>query len=1427
MRKKITIKSAVLVLMMTNCMLSLALFPVMTRAEEDGDDNYKRYWVYDHTEELGIGAINEEYYTSYEFMGKLNVSGSSGRFDYNLQLFDDDKEKQDEFDNHVTWSQPPGRIEVGKESEVGINVSFTASNWELDSSHVGFMIRLESTEPASELETADVISNWRYESYDPDDSYWTTTESGARKAPDKVDIQKTIYPNTSSSGGIPDLSEATWDVSDQLLIISAYDVMTDFKKGVVVNTEYVYRMVDKPAAVEEVPVEQFTHEDFTDASTNPGEDEGTEISQDVFSDIDNIDVPDIPDVSPEAVIVGAGGAIAAAGGIGAASKKKSKKKSKTKDKKNKDKDKEEPKKPSTFKMYVNKDFGDTLIKGEEPKYVYARIVEITPEKWEKERLDLTKKIEVFSRDNSLIVTDVGVTSNGYKAAMVEVPEESNQSQGLVSFKFVGPSGTYVRNVIFNLIEPAINFLQENIGLPAHYEKESTLPFGVVGMPDDTVVTISCDAKKKDKPVYNVTLTQDEKQKRIYYLHIRDILPDDEEDAGTSERYTVEIKAQSKEKTIETYYPIIRIHMGLALFLEGDAIGCFLRFKEGREHMGATRAVGSELAWNISVTGCMGLDPAAALIIPGAAAVQSTTMATANPMKSGSLVSDDIEPCVTKGKIFLLRWNEEEKYIERIAVYPDKDCLVTPDKVLNSKNVHTGDAGMAHMELVDRLAIKVFATNDVDEHGARTIKVCSTGCALDPPTRMSAYIMVSATYDDKLYTVTRKVLLHSMPFRHSQTEAEAVAYEKWDAHVTETLINIECKIYDNYMYHLSSLHNMIKRMTEGYDKRFGYDNDQLNVVMNTWVGFLKGEKKGARGRAYTVSLADDLEAAYAFLEGMRDNGGLLGRIGLGICTAGYSEHLFFAMELGKKMKEAVFKCQGDDEFGFLDGVWMGAKDYAISELQGLVMAKGLQFAGGMVNIAASAYKGKDVNVFESIAKGYRNTMDAIDQGLKSKSKLYKGGSDMLDGVKNFFNSSAKATKEAMNRDAQIQEAANKKAQTTIAQRRQGKGTELKSADDWASDELFDLAKENGMEKVRKLWEAQQKMTKAKGTSGGYWKAKEEYEALCKEVWRDKNALKQLKNYDGAAGIDMRYEFNRYREKVKARVSEQLLDDIASQTGKKRSDLYISSASSNSNADVWAGKTLPEDWDVTVTEINYSERAKAGTYLIDDPKFGGKPVAKEDIFLVIDQDLAGDSLARNLYKEVYGVEPPSIKAARDAAKKLDVTYVQPVWTKGQTIEPNPEAYADLAGMIDKSMHGRDLKALELNRKSFAYKGNEWYHTGDALNLEAAKLEAKAKDAFGQAKESFLKEAREARFEAIACYVEGTRQITKQTNKISIPRNICKMANGAQDAFSKNAREIHALAQRVGLDLSPGQFFNILQNDYGIDKYAYTQLMSECLV
>ncbi|MBP3198278.1 MAG: hypothetical protein J6N21_14915, partial [Butyrivibrio sp.] len=260
-------------------------------------------------------------------------------------------------------------------------------------------------------------------------------------------------------------------------------------------------------------------EDFTDASSTSGEDQGTYIVDEIFEDNDT--------TLPEAAVVGGAGALLAGGAAvsgGGSKNKKNKKKNK------KEKNKEEKKTSSSYKMYVNKDFGDVLSKNDQQKYVYARIVEVEDSGYEKERDDLTQRIRVFSGDNVLSVSDAGMTTNGYKAALVSVPEDCEKMRGQVSFTLSGVGGTYVRHVEFKIVlgDPEIVFTKiASDGVSwavSSFQGEATLIAGLGGT--DKV------------PFYIANLYEEPKELRT--------------DADSSFKVTFE-----KEKTYENgYYAVV-------------------------------------------------------------------------------------------------------------------------------------------------------------------------------------------------------------------------------------------------------------------------------------------------------------------------------------------------------------------------------------------------------------------------------------------------------------------------------------------------------------------------------------------------------------------------------------------------------------------------------------------------------------------------------------------------------------------------------------------------------------------------------------------------------------------------------------------------------------------------------------------------------
>jgi hypothetical protein len=225
---------------------------------------------------------------------------------------------------------------------------------------------------------------------------------------------------------------------------------------------------------------------------------------------------------------------------------------------------EEEKKQSRYKMCLNKNFGDTILVGDRLP-IYARIVEITPQGEERSRSDLSAMIRISSPE--YLVVNGEAMSGEYRSAYVEAPgTDTIPETAVVSLRFEGAMGSFTNNVTFKIAERKIIFAQENLTLPAGYDKTERLPFAVFGLSADAVVTASITREDG----YSVEVEPGE-EPDLYYALITEKIKTTRE-AGDYESYTLTIKAESGEQTLTGELAIYRLHMGLRLDL--NSIGCY-------------------------------------------------------------------------------------------------------------------------------------------------------------------------------------------------------------------------------------------------------------------------------------------------------------------------------------------------------------------------------------------------------------------------------------------------------------------------------------------------------------------------------------------------------------------------------------------------------------------------------------------------------------------------------------------------------------------------------------------------------------------------------------------------------------------------------------------------------------------------------------
>lgn len=113
-----------------------------------------------------------------------------------------------------------------------------------------------------------------------------------------------------------------------------------------------------------------------------------------------------------------------------------------------------------YKMYIQKDFGDSIRRGGKPVIVRARMAETDSLGKTIDRPDLTEKISASSGE--LTIHKVSFTGK-YCEATVSVPKDQNFDEAGISFIFTGEGGTFTNNVIFRVSDGAsIKFTGDNV-----------------------------------------------------------------------------------------------------------------------------------------------------------------------------------------------------------------------------------------------------------------------------------------------------------------------------------------------------------------------------------------------------------------------------------------------------------------------------------------------------------------------------------------------------------------------------------------------------------------------------------------------------------------------------------------------------------------------------------------------------------------------------------------------------------------------------------------------------------------------------------------------------------------------------------------------------------------------------------------------------
>ena len=571
----------------------------------------------------------------------------------------------------------------------------------------------------------------------------------------------------------------------------------------------------------------------TNAADFPGEDEGVSIPAIIINGI-----------------LGAGAGLAGSGGSDGGDDKKKK-----------------------YKMCLRKDFGDTIPVGERVA-VFARIVEITPEGEERSRSDLSAMISISSPEY-LVISNTGVAGE-YMAAYVEAPNNGEIPEtAVVSFIFSGEGGNFTNNVMFKIVERKIVFGQDNLTLPAGYDRTERLPFAVIGMVGDISVTASVSREEG----YSVEIEPGE-EAGLYYALITEKIKTKGE-AGDYDPYTLTVKAQSGEQTVTKDLSIYRFHMGLRLDI--DSIGCYAEEYDPMKHQSKK--------FLFTVGG------------------------------------KPYVPAEAKGKITLFNWDDESHKIQRIApaaldykiqAIQEADqsmmeklaiqCQMTEDVSDGSSLIFRCCKGA--LDAPTRFTAKVSITYKRSEEEIYTVE--KEVLLRSQPQRQFNGMedsMTALKADERIrdWLNSVKSNIWNMDFLHRLFPLVKFIDVMLDGY------------HDAYGFDAGQVETVKQIWGNFLDGSFAGANAQAQKVT-----------LGDEMRLFIDSLMQTEESVEKSL-------GFWSRLAVGVATLGCSEVVFTAFETAREMKEYVDK-GGDSAFdGFVVGAWVVTKefllDYGMSEAMG--------------------------------------------------------------------------------------------------------------------------------------------------------------------------------------------------------------------------------------------------------------------------------------------------------------------------------------------------------------------------------------------------------------------------------------------------------------------------------------------------------------
>ena len=605
----------------------------------------------------------------------------------------------------------------------------------------------------------------------------------------------------------------------------------------------------------------------------------------------------------------------------------------------KKKDGKEDRGASSFQMVLYKDFGNTLVVGDPPRTVGARIEEITVKGERIDRPDLTSQITVWDEENCKL-SNIGMSGRYMSAGVVakEAPKGGELGEAKVRFVFKGANGVLINHVVFKVMgEPEI-VIGDSLTFEAGGGKTQFMEFQICNF-TGSVLGVQVTIDNGGASYFREETEPNKENPLKYRLNFTECgaKPGPDDIAGDAKRFTcgVSVKLEGRDEPLKASFDIYRMNLGVTLLVH--ALKGYL--------------------------------------VDYDSSYKSEVLAT-DPKKRKKWGE-------SRASFKLIVEDQKTKEIK--SVIPDTEPVFTFEDVAEGSLIFIDRFGN-HISNPCQLMNFKFDTQHIDKDNTVIGIIRSHGGGLLPPNRAKAKVTVTVGYQGKTYTDSVFVPIISQPYRDISDAREYSRVLKEDEKKLDQLMKLRSKItLDPRFSELIPYYYKVNAMIEGYSNEFGFYEPDYQRMMRIFDEYCSG-KIGhyfVNNSAWTPewSAADEnLDAFVAtFGEIERSWTGLGCRIALGFLTAGASELVFTPASGLVKLRNYVDK-GGDSAY---EGFKTVSKEILFWE--GVFYVGGEIFKWGAPKVKEFA---KEKGYTDKLKQGYEKIKETI-LGTKQSKDVSKG------------------------------------------------------------------------------------------------------------------------------------------------------------------------------------------------------------------------------------------------------------------------------------------------------------------------------------------------------------------------------------------------------------------------------------------------------